>query len=230
MKYKYYLRQYPVTALLLIVTLIMYIVEIVMGGSTHIEVLYNLGGLTRADVQLGQWWRLIVPIFLHIGFQHILFNMLTLLVFGIYIEPFLGSWRFLTVYLLGGIYGNLVSFAFQSNQTISAGASSSIFALFGVFVLMRRALINSNQYQYLSGQIVSLAVINIVIDIIDNLAGGTISILAHLGGFVGGYFLSVVLGSPQAKNYQTWQRILAAVFFVLTAVALYSYGMGKSVV
>ncbi|BDR58395.1 rhomboid family intramembrane serine protease [Xylocopilactobacillus apicola] len=230
MNIKSYLREYPVTFSLIAITVVMFLVEMMKGGSQQIEVLYHLGALTRSGVQTGQWWRLITPIFLHIGFQHILFNMLTLLVFGFYIEPFLGSWRFLSVYLLGGIYGNLVSFAFQSETTISAGASSSIFALFGIFVLMRRSLVNNSQYHYLSTQIVGLAVFNFVFDVIDNFAGGSIGLLAHLGGFIGGYFLSIILGSPQAANYPSWQRILAALFFVASSIGLYLFGMGRALV
>lgn len=230
MRFKYYLREYPVTVIIIIATILMYIVETFMGGSQRIDVLYNLGALTCQSVQNGQWWRLITPIFLHIGFQHILFNMLTVMIFGFYIEPFLGSFRFLIVYLFGGIYGNLVSFAFQNQSAISAGASSSIFALFGVFVLMRRSIVNNSKYQYLSSQIIGLTVFNFVFDIIDNFAGGSISLLAHMGGLVGGYFLSVVVGSPQATNYPNWQRICALLFFVASSFALYHHGMGRFIV
>lgn len=230
MRFKYYLRQYPVTITLILVTFLFYLVELGLGGSTQTAVLYRMGALTRYDVQLGDWWRLITPIFLHIGFEHILFNMFTLFVFGFYIEPFLGSWRFLGIYLLGGIYGNLVSFAFQSNNTISAGASSSIFAIFGVFVLMRRSLINQFQYRYLSGQMFALATFNFIFDLLDNVNGGSIGILAHLGGFFGGCLLSISFGSPNAENYRTWQRILAALIFFASALVLYFYGMGRSIV
>lgn len=218
------------TISLIAVTVLIYAIEVMTGGSTQTLVLYRMGALTRDTVQMGEWWRLITPIFLHIGFQHILFNMFTLLVFGFYIEPFLGSLRFFGVYLLGGIYGNLVSFAFQSNNTISAGASSAIFALFGVFVLMRRSLINHSQYRYLSGQILGLAAFNFIFDIIDNIGGGSIDLLAHLGGLVGGYLLSVLFGSPQAENYRLWQRLLAAAAFVVSGLALYLYGMGRGIV
>lgn len=227
---KYYIHKYPATTSIIIITVLVYLIEIIMGGSTNNQVLYRLGALTTYSVQQGQWWRLITPIFLHIGFQHILFNMLTLMIFGFYMEPFLGIWRFLVIYLFGGVYGNLLSFAFLNNRAISAGASSSIFALFGIFVLMRRSLINNTQYKNLSGQIMGLAIFNLVIDVFDNFFGGSINLLAHVGGFIGGYLLSVILGSPQAENYKNWQRILAIVLIVSSALFLYKYGMGRFLV
>ena len=57
-------------------------------------------------------WTILTYMFLHGGFQHILFNMLALYFFGPDVETRLGSKRFITLYTLSGISGALLSFLF----------------------------------------------------------------------------------------------------------------------
>src|SRR3954467_11505343 len=57
-------------------------------------------------------WTIITYMFLHGGFSHILFNMLALYFFGPDVEVRLGSKRFITLYMLSGISGALLSFLF----------------------------------------------------------------------------------------------------------------------
>ena len=51
-------------------------------------------------------WRLVTPIFVHIGLEHFLFNMLTLYFIGKMAEQIFGTLRFLGLYLLAGVMGN----------------------------------------------------------------------------------------------------------------------------
>ena len=87
----------------------------------------------------GEYYRLITSAFLHTGVTHLAFNMLALWFVGSAIEPRLGRWRYLTVYLLSALGGSVLSYAVDSPFQSSVGASGAVFGLFGaLFVLMRR--------------------------------------------------------------------------------------------
>lgn len=90
-----------------------------------------LMGAKRADLILaGQWWRLILPIILHAGILHLVFNMLGLWNIGVPMEREFGSWRISAIYLSSGLFGVLMSCLFAPRLT-SVGASGAIFGLFG---------------------------------------------------------------------------------------------------
>jgi rhomboid protease GluP len=58
-------------------------------------------------------------------------NMLGQLMYGFSLEDFYGTKKYLILYLLSGIGGNLLS-ASINHESISVGASSSIFGLFAL--------------------------------------------------------------------------------------------------
>ncbi len=78
-----------VTVGLIVLMVIVYGAMTLAGGSQNTQVLVNFGAKYNPLITAGQWWRLITPIFLHMGFEHILFNMVTLYFIGFQIEPFL---------------------------------------------------------------------------------------------------------------------------------------------
>ena len=121
-----------VTFGILIVLLVVFIVEIFMGGSENNYTLMKMGAMSNYAVVAGnQWWRLFTAQFLHIGVLHLVSNAVIIYYMGQYMEPVLGHLRFLLVYLLSGIGGNLLSLALGSDKVISAGASTALFGLFG---------------------------------------------------------------------------------------------------
>jgi rhomboid protease GluP len=93
------------------------------------NLLLNLGAKRTDLILAGQVWRLVTPIFLHIGLLHLAFNSYAIYVIGPQIECFFGPYRFLSIYILSGIYGVLMSFALSPAP--SAGASGAIFGLIG---------------------------------------------------------------------------------------------------
>ena len=119
----------------------MFIVMIIYGqvvygtwnGPETIEVLIDLGAKVNLLIYQGQTWRLFTAMFLHIGVLHLLFNLYALYALGPMVEGYFGHWRFLAIYLLGGLFGSLASYAFS--PAISAGASGAIFALAGAITV-----------------------------------------------------------------------------------------------
>lgn len=155
------------------------------GGSTNPQVLLRFGAKVNSRIIAGQIWRLVTPIFVHIGIVHLAFNTYAIYVFGIQLERTFGSIRYLAIYMLSGIAGVLGSFAFSPHP--SAGASGAVFGLIGTeaafFFRYRRAFGRTGQQR----------LYNILIVIGYNLAftfaASNIDVWGHLGGLLAGTVL-----------------------------------------
>lgn len=210
-----------VTWSLLAVTIGVFLVETLIGGSQNINVLVRLGAKTNELIQMGQWWRLITPIFLHIGIFHIFMNGFTLLYVGQILEPMIGHWRFFIIYIVSGIMGNLASFAFGASSVISAGASTSLFGMFAAFLALALIYRENRFLTELGKSFLGLIVINLIMDL--TMTG--IDIWGHLGGAVGGLLLGYALGIPRISRPKMMFRILALVIFVVISYYMYVKGM-----
>lgn len=161
--------------------------QAIMGGS---QVLFLYGGKINAAIQGGQFWRLVTPIFLHIGLAHIGLNGYFLYIVGPQVERPFGYWRFLLVFLFSGIAGTLGSMIGTPNP--SAGASGALFGLIGAlavyFYQNRQGFGDVAQRQLRS--LGMLVLINLVFGItvpnIDN--------WGHMGGLVGGALIALLIG------------------------------------
>ena len=76
-----------------------------LGGSENSYLLLLFGAKENSLIALHQeYWRLFTPIFIHIGFVHLLMNSLVLYYLGSFVEKIIGSWRFALLYILAGAY------------------------------------------------------------------------------------------------------------------------------
>lgn len=139
-------------------------------------------------------WTPITYMFMHVGFLHLLFNILGLYWFGkLFLYHFEGD-KLLSVYLLGGLAGAalyLVAYnvlpVFENSNSILLGASGSVFAILVAVAFydpdrqIGLPLIGSYKLKYVAAFYVLLSVINIS----STNAGGNI---AHLGGAAWGWF------------------------------------------
>ena len=128
--------KFSVTHLFLAIQIVIFLLMTLNGGSTNVLTLILFGAKFNPAIAQGEWWRLIAPMFIHIGFTHILVNSITLYYLGTQMESLYGSLRFALIYLLSGLMGNLMSFAF--NDSISVGASTSLFGLFAAAIVLGR--------------------------------------------------------------------------------------------
>ncbi len=211
-----------VTMGILLVLLIVFVVEIFLGGSENTATLVKMGAMSNyAVVAGGQWWRLFTAQFLHIGIMHLVSNAVIIYYMGMYMEPILGHWRFLAVYLLSGVGGNLLSLAFGSDRAISAGASTALFGLFGAMTAIGLRNLSNPLISYLGRQAFVLALINLAIDIFMP----NIDIQGHLGGFVTGFLLVIVFGDRTMRKYNSKWRIAAGAVLILYTVLMVRQGM-----
>lgn len=143
-------------------------------------------------VHQGQWWRLITAMFVHIGFAHLFLNLLTLYFIGPELEFYLGKMRYLLLYLLCGIGGNVVSLFFDGNA-ISAGCSTALFGLFGYYIVQAKHS-SSPWMRELGRQYFVFIAMNIIFNLFDS----NVSLSGHLGGLLSGVLLGFIL-SPKKK-------------------------------
>ena len=153
---------------------------------------------------------LITSQFLHGGWLHLLGNLLFLWIFGNNVEDRLGRFRFLLFYLVGGAVAGLTQVAIDPDSTIpTIGASGAIAATLGAYlVLFPRARITSLVflgffYQLIDVPAVIVLVFWFALQLIDGLAsigvtdtaGGGVAFFAHIGGFVFGAVVGLVLNA-----------------------------------
>jgi len=83
-------------------------------------------------------WILVTSIFAHASFEHLLFNMFALFLFGALLENIIGGRRWLIVFFVAGILGGLATVPFYDS---SLGASGAIFGLMGALAVLRPRMV-----------------------------------------------------------------------------------------
>ncbi|MTV81049.1 rhomboid family intramembrane serine protease [Secundilactobacillus folii] len=208
-----------ITVSLIVIMVIIYGLMSVMGGSQNAQVLIEFGAKYDPLILAGQWWRLITPVFLHMGFEHLLLNMVTLYFIGIQIEGIFGHWRYLVIFVLSGIGGNLASFAFNPNA-ISAGASTAIFGLFGAFLMLGESFWENPYIRQMTRTFLLFIVLNLVFGF---LTPGT-DLVGHIGGLVVGFLAGYIVGVPKLGPVNRVKRVLGVIVTILIIIGLYYYG------
>ena len=183
------------------INILLFVLMELSGGSTDILTLKNFGAVTHHHIfTLGEYHRLVIPIFLHIGVMHLLFNTMSLILFGIRAERFFGIWKFLVIYIISGIAGN-VAMALTSVYAVGAGASGSIYgvigALFALTKVRRKNVENLN-----SSSLAIMIVIGIVMGFTMAAAPDAPNVAnsAHIGGLVTGFALGWLLTIEPKKK------------------------------
>ena len=213
------------TFLLLGITTLVFLGMELSGGSTSSQVLIGWGAMSRAEIiYLHEYWRLFTPMFLHIGWLHFVVNMVTLYYVGSQVESIYGHWRYLAIYLLSGVAGNIASFAFGSQNAISAGASTSLFGLFGAFVILGRHFRNNPAISFMVQRYATF----IGIKLIFNLFSSQVDIMGHIGGLIGGFLTATALAVPdRSDEFNIHERIISGIFFVFLLGVCFVLGFKK---
>ncbi|MBO0467357.1 rhomboid family intramembrane serine protease [Enterococcus plantarum] len=225
MKLKRLLKQPLVTYLLLGITTIVFLGMELSGGSENSQVLIRWGAMSRVEIlYLDQYWRLFTPMFLHIGWLHFVVNMVTLYYVGSQVESIYGHWRYLLIYLLSGVSGNIISFTFGSPNSISAGASTALFGLFGAFVILGRHFKNNPAVSFMVQRYATFIGINLVF----NLFSSSVDIMGHIGGLIGGLLVASALAVPdRSEEFNIHERIISGIIFVFLLGVCLVLGLKK---
>jgi rhomboid protease GluP len=186
-------EKYKPTYILIAVNVAIYIYTSILSGnafSTSVGVQATLGQYNLL-VFNGWYWQLFTSMFIHASIVHLVGNMLFLLIFGLRGEEMFSLPEFLSIYLIGGLFGNVLSLVFGPDF-ISVGASGAIFALFGACVIygrrsVRQSILGALVYAFF------LFFIN---------TGEGVNIVAHLGGLVFGLLLGYLIATRRKPDHQ----------------------------
>ncbi|SMS14488.1 GlpG protein (membrane protein of glp regulon) [Levilactobacillus zymae] len=216
------LNQTPfITVGLIVVMVVVYLAMTLAGGSTNVNVLIAFGAKINVLIQQGQWWRLIAPVFLHLGFTHILMNMITLYFVGIQLEAAFGHLRYLGIFLLAGVGGNIASFCFS--DSLSAGASTAIFGLFGAFLMLGESFWHNAVIRQLANTFLAFIVMNLAFDLFTP----GIDLAGHVGGLIAGFLAAYLMGVPRIGKVNLVKRLIATVVLFGGFIWLYLHGMAQ---
>ncbi|HET9058554.1 MAG TPA: rhomboid family intramembrane serine protease [Acidimicrobiales bacterium] len=208
------LRSIPVTLGLIVACTIVWLVEL---AQPPLEINWSVVGI--AIQQGGEWYRLFTAMFIHYSWPHIALNMLSLYFVGRALEPVLGWWRYLALYLVAGFGGDLAAYLFTSPLVPVGGASGAIFGIFGAyFVFARRARVDTSR-------IVTILVINLVYSF--SISG--ISWQGHVGGLITGVAIAAGYGRVKDRRYRVVADLGAAAsaFVVLAVISVLPLGLPR---
>ncbi len=195
------------TVVIIAVSVVIWLVNLLSGGLVNQWLAY------WTPLVGTQPWRLVTGLFVHSSFLHIAFNMLAVFIFGRMLENLLGTWRFLALYFLAGLGGDL-AVSLLTPGTPVVGASGAIFGLFAAFFVIQRSLGNN------AVQLLVIMGLNLLLGF---LPGANISWQAHVGGIVLGF----VTGFVFSKTRNIRQRRLQIGLLVAEAVVLVA-GIGAA--
>jgi membrane associated rhomboid family serine protease len=180
-----YVRLYPVTTAILAINLIVFLIDYVFldqrwtyEGMFYQEPVFDRYGFAEP-------WRYVTSIALHAGWEHLLFNCFSILVFAPPLERALGHFRYFSYYVMAGIGGNFLSaFVYAGSEHASVGASGAIYGLFGAYLyvaLFRRSVLDEATLKTIY--------ITLGFGLIYSLLMPRVNIWAHIGGAITGFAL-----------------------------------------
>ncbi len=198
------------TNLLIILNVIISLVVLFLYYSDTYD-LFSILAVNSNAIKNGEVWRLVTGGFLHVDVIHLICNMYSLYVIGTQIESFIGKKKFILIYFVSMIVGNMLSVVLSNG--LSVGASGAIFGLLGSLIYFGyhyRLYLGS----VMRSQIIPLLILNLGIGfIVPN-----INVVAHIGGLVGGILATMALGIEKKTNKS--ERINGSISLAILVIFL----------
>lgn len=200
------LRASPLTALVLVITLV--VAAVTMLGDNfatirwlnfvdfRVEGEYAYFASLDQTLATGQWWRLITPIFVHFGILHLAMNSMWFWELGRRIEAHQRAWMLLVLTIAFGLVSNFAQYLF-GGPGIFGGLSGVLYGLLGHCWLYQKLAPNA-AYRLPPGVVVLMLVWLVICltGVIEVLSFGALAIAnaAHVGGLVAGCVTGVIGG------------------------------------
>lgn len=194
------------TVALIVINVAVFLILSAMGDTEDAVFMMNYGGMYEPlIVQEHEYYRLFTSMFLHFGMSHLLNNMVLLGALGWNLELETGKIKFLIIYLVSGLGGNLLSLYYDQSlplgeRAVSAGASGAIFGLMGALLYV--VIANRGRLGRLSGRGMLFM---IALSLYYGLTSTGVDNWAHIGGLVCGFILSVILYRP-GRTYGSYGK------------------------
>ncbi|MDP3305046.1 MAG: rhomboid family intramembrane serine protease [Erysipelotrichaceae bacterium] len=168
-----------------------------------------LGAYYKTFVVAGfEVWRFLTVGFVHISIFHLLINTMALMNLGTITEKIYGKLRFTTILVVSIIIGSLFVFVGEGNS-LTVGMSGGLYGLMGALFVntFETGLIKQPNVR---SQFIRILTVNIIISLMPG-----ISLMGHLGGFVGGILLGVIFSRSDAWSMLRKNTIVATIALLL---------------
>lgn len=202
------LKQVPVTALMIVISLMVFALIGVFGDQLIVTLTIVPIGIAGGELVLGnlsqtlasgQVWRLLSPAFLHFGWMHLIFNLMWVWYFGRQIEARQGSLTMLLLLIVAGIGANVAQYL--TGTVLFGGMSGVVYALLAHVWLMSRRVPRSG---FFVPQMLVVFMLGWMVFTMTDMAGsvgfGNVANEAHLGGLLVGLVTGWYYSSRRLKN------------------------------
>lgn len=154
------------------------------------------GALYAPAIREGEWYRLLTHMFLHGDVWHLGNNMLILFCLGNALEHYVGKLPYVILYFLSGILAGLGSVVYNTDNTVSVGASGAVFGIVGAMVWL--VLRNRGKLEGLTG---TRMILFVLLSVYAGFVEQGIDNAAHITGLLAGFLLAMLLyRKPESKT------------------------------
>ncbi len=160
-------------------------------------------------------YRLITGAFLHADIFHLMFNMYALYIIGSQIESVMGKVKYTCIYFYSALGASLLSIVLTKG--VSVGASGAIFGLMGSMLYF------GYYYRVYLGQMVKTQIIPIILVnlVFGFMPGSNIDNFAHIGGLLGGFFITMALGIKyKSDNFEKINGLIVSILYVILLLVI----------
>lgn len=182
-----------VTIVLVLINSIIFALIELSGSSYDTDHMIEMGAMYEPlIVQNQEYYRLITHFFLHFGIDHLVNNMISLLVLGYALENVIGRLRFTILYFLSGILAGVTSIVYNiyvvGGESVSCGASGAIYGLTGALLIL---LIVGNRGKRTAE--VGRYMLYVALSLYSGFQDTSIDNAAHVGGFIAGLLICLLM-------------------------------------
>lgn len=169
-----------VTFIIVIFNIIAFIIYTILG-----EIVYNNGSLSVVDIiERQEYYRILSCAFLHAGINHILSNMLFLIILGDMMEKEIGHMAFAIIYLISAVGGSLFSMLYElvtGHYYHTVGASGAVCGLIGAMLII--VVLHHGNFKEVSLPRIILAICFLIY---SGMKSEYVNNAAHIGGLFAG--------------------------------------------
>lgn len=187
------------TTVLIVINVAVFLILSMLGDTEDAAFMLQHGAMYEPFITEGQeYYRIFTCMFLHFGITHLMNNMVMLGALGWNLELEIGKLRFIIIYFLSGIGGNILSLiaAISAGESaVSAGASGAVFGLMGALLYV--VIANRGRLGQLSGRgMIFMVVLSLYFGVdeqpeFDN--------MAHIGGSYAGFNFCCYFNTDRKK-------------------------------
>lgn len=182
----------PVNTAFVVINVLVFFAMSFFGSTQDVEYMLGHGAMfVPAVIENKEIYRFFTCMFLHFGFMHLAGNMVVLMFLGDNVERAVGKFKYVLIYIIGGMIGSTGSFLYALNYNpgiVSAGASGAIFALIGALLW----LVIRNKGRLEDMTTLRMCVL-IAYALYNGITSEHVDMAAHLFGLFGGFLVAIIL-------------------------------------